>query len=355
MPTPNLPIKTGHVFIGLAVVMGITTVSLFSGGKPAPKVQAQQKIETVEVVVPLVQINQGQTLSLNDLTRVQWPAAFLPRGETFDKPYMVSGRVAKQTLFPGEPIFIQKVSGSNSAGGLTALIPVGKRAVTIAVSEIKGVAGFVKPGDHVDILSTFEIERNDEKSLKKTTTVLQNILVLASAQTMVKDDDYNIETPEGVEKGTALKTSKTELAKKNDKANPENEKAKKPEEIEKRLKEKRKAQKEAAKEAKLVSSVTLAVNPDQVELLALAEESGELRLSLRSEADNSIADLSGQNSDQLHGKPMFVARQTPEYNPPPPPPPSAMPPSAPPMPAPFLGAQVEFIQGDDKTLYNFNP
>jgi pilus assembly protein CpaB len=350
MPTPNLPIKTGHLFIGSAVVMGIATVILFSGGKPAPKVKAEQKIETVEVVVPLVQINQGQTLSLNDLTRVQWPAAFLPIGQTFKQPYMVSGRVAKQTLFPGEPIFIQKVSGSNSAGGLTALIPQGKRAVTIAVSEIKGVAGFVKPGDHVDILSTFEIERKEEENtLKKTTTVLQNVLVLASAQTMVKDDNYDIETPKGVEKGTAVKALKEDAAKDNGKTSKETEKAEKPEEIEKRLKEKRKAQKEAAKEAKLVSSVTLAVSPDQVELLALAEESGELRLSLRSESDNSISSLPGQDTDQLHGKPVFMAHQNPA-----PSPPSAMP-AGPAMPPPFLGAQVEFIQGDNKTLFNFNP
>jgi pilus assembly protein CpaB len=348
MPTPNLPIKTGHVFIGLAVVMGIATVGLFSGGKQAPKVKTEQKIETVEVVVPLVQVNQGQTLSLNDLTRVQWPAAFLPKGETFDQPYMVSGRVAKQTLFPGEPIFTQKVSGSNSAGGLTALIPKGKRAVTIAVSEIKGVAGFVKPGDHVDILSTFEIEREGEDTLKKTTTVLQNVLVLASAQTMVKDDNYGIETPKGVEKGTAITASKEESAKDNGKTTKETAKAEKPEDIEKRLKEKRKAQKEAAKEAKLVSSVTLAVSPDQVELLALAEESGELRLALRPESDNGISDLPGQNSDQLHGKPVFTAHQNPA-----PSPVSAMP--AAPMPPPFLGAQVEFIQGDNKTLFNFNP
>jgi pilus assembly protein CpaB len=349
MPTPNLPIKTGHMFIGSAVVMGIATVILFSGGKPAPKVKTEQKIETVEVVVPLVQVNQGQTLSLNDLTRVQWPAAFLPKGETFKEPYMVSGRVARQTLFPGEPIFIQKVSGSNSAGGLTALIPQGKRAVTIAVSEIKGVAGFVKPGDHVDILSTFEIERKEEDTLKKTTTVLQNVLVLASAQTMVKEDNYGIETPKGVEKGTAVTAPREETAKDNGKTSKETEKAEKPEEIEKRLKEKRKAQKEAAKEAKLVSSVTLAVSPDQVELLALAEESGELRLSLRSESDNGIASLPGQDTDQLHGKPVFMAHQNPVPSPPP-----AMP-AASHMPSPFLGAQVEFIQGNDKTLFNFNP
>lgn len=354
MPTPNLPIKTGHVFIGLAVIMGIATVGLFnSGGKPAPR-KVEQKVETVDVVVPLVQINQGQTVSLNDVTMVKWPLAFLPKGDTFEKPFLVSGRVAKQTLFPGEPIFIQKVSGNDSGGGLTALIPKGKRAVTIAVTEIKGVAGFVKPGDHVDILTTFEIKRDDQDELKKTKTVLQNVLVLASAQTMVKDDNFNIETPEGVEKGEAV--TKTDVGKEDPKAKAEAEKEKKkqqsPAEIEKRMKERQKARKEAAKEAKLVSSVTLALDPEQAEILALAEESGELRLSLRPESDNGLADLQGRDSDQLHGKPAFVAHDMPA--------PSAMPaakipepPSA--MPTPYFGAQVEFIQGEEKTFWPSQP
>ncbi len=349
MPTSNLPIKAGQLYIVVAVVLGIATVGLFSTGKPAAKQAVVEKIETIDVVVPVVQVNQGQTLSLNDITLVKWPKAFLPKQETFDKPYMVSGRVAKQTLFPGEPIFIQKVSGSNSAGGLTALIPQGKRAVTIAVSEIKGVAGFVKPGDHVDILSTFEIEQGQDKSVKKTQTVLQNVLVLASAQTMVKDENYNIETPEGVERGTAATPDLT--AKKDDKTKDKDKdkdkKERKPEEVEKEIKERRKAAKEAAKEAKLVSSVTLALSPDQVELVALAEESGELRLSLRPETDNSIATLSGKNSDELQGKSEFMAHDTHMPNPGPMP-------SAPALPPPTLGTQVEFIQGSDKTLYNFN-
>jgi Flp pilus assembly protein CpaB len=352
MPTPNLPIKTGHVFIGLAVIMGIATVGLFNGGsKPAPR-KVEQKIETVDVVVPLVQINQGQTVSLNDVTLVKWPLAFVPKGEIFDQTFLVSGRVARQTLFPGEPIFVQKVSGNNSAGGLTALIPKGKRAVTIAVTEIKGVAGFVKPGDHVDVLSTFEIKRDDQDELKKTKTVLQNVLVLASAQTMVKEDNFNIETPEGVEKGDAV-TQKTTGGKEDPESKAELEKEQKkkqsPDEIAKRIKERQQARKEAAKEAKLVSSVTLALDPAQAEILALAEETGEIRLSLRSDADNSVVSLEGEDSDQLHGKPAFVAHQPPASSPAP-----SMP-APPPMPAPYLGTQVEFIQGGEKTLWQETP
>lgn len=353
MPMPNLPIKTGHLFIGMAVVMGIATMGVFSsGGKQTAKAPPAPKVETENVVVPLVQINQGETVSSNDVTIVKWPSAYLPKGATFSDSLKVSGRVAKQTLFPGEPIFMQKVSGSNSEGGLTALIPNGMRAVTVAVTEIKGVAGFVKPGDRVDILTTFELSREGSESLRKTKTVLQNVLVLASAQTMVKDEDYKIETPDGVNRGDATTTQSSE--KTGDKAD---KKAATEEEIQKRVKERQAQREQNAKEARLVSSVTLALSPLQTETIALAEESGDLRLVLRPESDNSIADLQGMDSDHLLGKPrsrqdsISVSHAPPANFTPavPPPPPGGLP-----MPAPILGAQVEFIQGNDKTIYNFN-
>jgi Flp pilus assembly protein CpaB len=202
MPMPNLPIKTGHVFIGLAIIMGVATVGIFSGTKrDVPKVQA--KIETLDVVVPLIPINQGTTLSRNDVTLVKWPAEYLPKGNVFTDPYKVVGRIAKQTLYPGEPIFAQKVSGSNTKGGLPALIPAGMRAITISVSEVKGVAGFVKPGDHVDVLSTFDMPKEGGDPVKQTKTVLQDVMVLASAQTMVDNTQIDMDTPEGVLRGEA--------------------------------------------------------------------------------------------------------------------------------------------------------
>lgn len=348
MPMPNLPIKTGHVFIGMAIIMGVATVGIFSGGKhESPK--TKQKIETMNVVVPLIPINEGQTLSRNDITTVKWPTAYIPKGNVFEDPYKVIGRVAKQDLFPGEPIFVQKVSGSNTRGGLPAVIPNGMRAVTVSVTEVKGVAGFVKPGDRVDVLSTFEVPNDGGgESAKKTKTVLQDVLVLASAQNMVDDKQYDIDTPDGVARGDAETQSPEDPKKKGkEKAKKDNDKDK---DMEKRAKEREKAKKDAEKAARLVSSVTLALTPEQTETLALAEETGDLRLALRPETDHAISELNGTDSNKLMGNGFDFAPPKVSNNFPAPPPAAKMPP----MPSPVLGTQVEFIQGSDKTVYNFN-
>jgi Flp pilus assembly protein CpaB len=344
---PNLPIKTGHVFIGLAVIMGVATVGIFNNGKHDNR-KAQAKIETMDVVVPLTPINEGTTLSRNDVTLVKWPAAFLPKGTTFSDPYKVVGRIAKQNLYPGEPIFAQKISGTNTKGGLTAIIPDGMRAITIPVTEVKGVAGFVKPGDHVDVLTTFEIPKQDGGDAgKRTKTVLQDVLVLASAQNMVDNNQINMETPDGVIRGEATPESAED--KKKDKDDKSKDKKPSPQDLEKQAKEREKQKKEAEKAAKLVSSVTLALSPEQAETMALAEETGDLHLVLRPEADHSIAKLNGQDSDKLLGQ-SSIPHEAPHQDAAPPSPPK----TPAPMPTPYMGAEVEFIQGGDKTLYNFN-
>jgi Flp pilus assembly protein CpaB len=346
MALPNLPIKTGHVFIGLAVLMGLLTMFLFGGHKQAPTTAAApMTIKTENVVVPLAPISEGKTLSMNDITTVKWPSEFLPKGSFFAEATQVVGRVTKQDLFPGEPIFKGKLSGSDTNGGLPAVIPTGMRAVTVAVTEIKGVAGFVKPGDRVDVLTTFELDKSNGNSEKShtTRTVLQNVLVLASAQTMVEENKYNIDTPAGVTRGEA--TPQTANNAKDDKDAPAP--PKKEEASDKDTKDKEKQ--DAEKAARLVSSVTLALTPAQTETLALAEETGDIRLSLRPETDHAIAKLEGANFEELlnNGKvpmpKMIITGRMP---------------ALPKLPiaraiTPPPGAQVEFIQGTDKTLYNF--
>lgn len=348
MALPNLPIKTGHLFIGLAVLMGIITMVL-SGGNHKPPVETAKveapALKTQSVVVPLVPIGHGKVLTLNDVTTVKWPSDFAPPNEIFEEANDVVGRIAKQDLFPGEPLFREKLSGSNTGGGMPALIPDGLRAVTIAVTEIKGVGGFVKPGDRVDVLSTFEIDRPGETGQRPrvTKTVLQNVLVLASAQTMVEEDKYHIQTPEGVKRGeattkgsaTAVSDDKTKDDDKKDDDKPTETKADTP----------KPATDDAAK---VVSSVTLALSPVQAETMALAEQTGEVLLSLRPETDHAIARLRGVNSEQLTGV----------HHAPPKAPDLSVTGKVPvsPVPPPFpggMGVQVEFIQGTEKTLYSF--
>lgn len=348
MPFRNLPIKTGHLFLGLAAIMFFVTVTIFSG----KKAEAPRKVEmvpTIKVVVPLVPISEGKTLSFNDVTAVKWPKEYLPKHSTFGEVSDVVGRVAKQDLFPGEPIFTEKLSGSDTNGGLPAVIPQGLRAVSVAVTEVKGVAGFVKPGDRVDVLSTFEVDKEGTSDkLRTTRTVLQNVLVLASAQTMVDDNKYNMETPNGVTRGEATVSAAPEEEPKKDRAS----KRKKDEDAEKEAKLREKERDDSEKAARLVSTVTLALTPEQTETLALAEETGELRLALRPETDHGVNNVQGVSFDELlgssaggnHGGHAMGGHF-------PAPPPMPAPPAAPPGPPPFVpGRQIEFIQGTDRTL-----
>lgn len=344
MALPNLPIKTGHLFIGLAAVMGVLTLFLFSGNRPNTTKTAAPILKTRNVVVPIASISQGKILTSNDVTAVKWPSDFLPKREVFEETDQVVGRVARQDLFPGEPLFREKLSGAGAGSGLPALIPSGMRAVSVAVTEVKGVAGFVKPGVRVDVLSTFEIEPGHEggQRTRITKTVLQNALVLASAQTMVEENKYNIETPGGVARGEASTTTDGGNAKgksadaKSDASDKKDKKANSEESA-----DKAKAKEEGAK---VVSSVTLALTPAQAETLALAEETGEIRLALRPESDNAITHLSGATSDQLFG---ITNRIVTGRMPTPPVIPSRKPPVV------GSGPQVEFIQGTEKTLYAF--
>jgi len=353
----NLPFKTGHLFLGVAVILGIITMMLFmNSGKPAKKeAAAPQKISTQLVVVPTSPIIRGDVLSFDNVKAVSWPSDFLPKGATFNDPSLIVGRVSTQDLFPGEPIFAQKLASAENTG-LPAMIPHGKRAVTVAVSEVIGVAGFIKPGDHIDVLGTFSynVKGSDGDSLKRkrTVTVLQNVEVLASAQTMTEDKNVNMETPPGVVNGEVKQVKEEDKDSKKDK---KKEKEKSEKELEKERKD---AEKEAEKDraeaesrAKTVSSITLALTPEQTQIITLAEESGDLRMVLRPNDDQNINAVAATLDQEI----MFPNQKRASA----PLPRSATPVlKTPPAPAKFkfsggFGNSVEMIEGTNKSSISF--
>lgn len=348
-----LPIKTGHLFIGAAIILGLVTMLMVGtmnrhGGK---KLQVE-KIETIPVVVPTSAVMKGETLTLDKLKVVKWPKGYLPQGATYQTTSPLVGRVPLQDLMPGEPIYSQKLSDPNT-DGLTALIPAGHRAITIAVTETKGVAGFVKPGDRVDILCTFNLSgKRDDGSRNKyfrTVTLVQDVEVLASAQTMVDDKDDDMETPQGVVDGELKskrqvaeeeKENSAKSRRKKTEDKPKNEK-----ELVKERKAAEKAKRESEKRAKLVSSVTISVTPSQAQQIALAEEAGDLRLVMRAAKDIVPASVEATESEDV----VYPAGSK---KPAPPPPPMAMP-KAFMAPPPAPKNEVEVIEGVDKRSVEF--
>jgi pilus assembly protein CpaB len=354
----GFPIKTGYIFIGLALIFSIATAVMIKNVATNKTSKQTVTTETKEVAVAAVTLPAGATITADDVRMLPWPEKYLPKSSVFTSVKDLVGRTVRSDLIAGEPVFTEKLAGDRSLGGMPVLIPKGYRAVSIGVTEVKGVAGFVKPGDRVDVLATFEVKGKDDEDLRVTKTVLQDVLVMASAQQMIREDLVQKDTP-------AFLTEEEKEKAKDDKKKKKKEKSDK--EIEKEKKERAKERKEQEKRAKTVTSVTLALNPEQAERLALAEEAGEVRLVLRAEGDQSVADLVGITDRELltsgtlpEGKEWPFKFMDPSNAAPPPPvaptavvqaPAAPMPMMPPPVVRP--AKTVEFIEGTEKTSVEF--
>ncbi|MPN23003.1 hypothetical protein SDC9_170388 [bioreactor metagenome] len=156
------------------------------------------------------------------------PPEYVQPGAVMDLQSVI-GIVVREHIVPGEQITERRLVRESKVVGFTGIIPRDKRALTVMVNEVSGVAGFIKPGDYVDVIATF-----DQATVGDNVSqlMLQNVLVLAA----------NRNAEDGV---TAD------------------------------------ANKQGAKEAVKTSTVTLAVTPDEAAKLTLVHEKGKINLALR--------------------------------------------------------------------------
>jgi len=141
-------------------------------------------VATRNVVVAAAPLRFGFQLAPNGLREVAWPEGAIPAG-TFQSiaDLLAPGkRIVLSSIEPNEPILASKITGPGQKATLSAIIQDGMKAVTVRVNDVEGVAGFVLPGDHVDVLVT----RQMDKSSSNTDIVLQNVKVLAVDQ--IADD-----------------------------------------------------------------------------------------------------------------------------------------------------------------------
>jgi pilus assembly protein CpaB len=146
-------------------------------------------ISANKVVVAAVDIPAGGRIAPEMLTTLDWPSASLPQGAITDAAAL-KDRVVKMEMVRGEPIIEGKLAPAGTKGGLSAVIAEGKRAMTVRVNDVVGVAGFALPGNYVDILVHTEQEGTgkDAKAKPISKTVLEHVLVLAVAQEASRDD-----------------------------------------------------------------------------------------------------------------------------------------------------------------------
>ncbi len=228
-------VLTGAVFFGL---LAAVSVSRYLSSAQA----FGRNLNTV--VVAKVDIPPGTKVIAEQLTTVQFPEGAMPDG-TFQSADKLVGRVAVVQIAAREPLTDYKLAPEGSAGGLSAVIPEGFRAMTVKVDDVVGISGFVMPGALVDVVVVINPAENNGQQNPVSKIVLQNIKVLANGQ--------NIDRP------------------KND------------------------------REAESVKAMTLQVTPEQAEKLALASSEGKLQLVMRNSTDQGDEQTTGADKRSLLG------------------------------------------------------
>lgn len=178
------------IMAGLAVTFGAT--SYFAGNQYLDS-QAKARLNQIEngnalnaasltpIVVTTAPLKFGEPISAETLKIVPWPREALPEGtySTIEAALGNGERKAIKSIEANEPLMALKLTGEDGRAGLAGLIADGMRAVTIGVDTVKGVGGFVQPGDRVDIVFT----QRDRKSGEQTANIImENVKVLSVDQ-----------------------------------------------------------------------------------------------------------------------------------------------------------------------------
>ena len=253
-------------------------------------INAQASVSTNNVAVATVDISLGARLNPNMVRMVDWPVDAMPPGALVDAK-QVDTRVARASMQRGEPIMEGKLAPPGTQGGLSAVVADGKRAMTVRVNDVVGVAGFALPGNFVDIMvNTQEDGVKTYKDQAISKIVLERILVLAIGQEPGRDET----------------------------------------------------------KPKVVNAVTLELTPDQAEKLDLARSIGTLSLVLRNQIDPNPVNTDGATKTSLLD--LKVAAAAPRPTPKPVNRPLVQ--RAPPPSQPRT-AQVEVIKGLDRSIQQF--
>lgn len=231
----------GALAIAFAVCGAYFNYSWLSSREPEVVTQTEVAgLELVTVVTAKADLAAGESLREVQLTTRDWPKSHLPPGALL-RIEDVQGRVARRSLLEGEAVLESALLPIGSASGLSPIIAEGKRAVAVKVDEVIGIAGFVKPGAHVDVLATIrDRTRNAQGSFARV--ILQDVKVLALDQALEKGANGDPESG---------------------------------------------------------NVVTLEVTPEEAQRLTFAAHEGQLQLALRNPADEQVVGTAAVNARTL--------------------------------------------------------
>jgi pilus assembly protein CpaB len=176
------------VAIGSAVTAGLLAKGII-GKKPAqaPAI-AVPKIETMDVLVAAKDIETGEKLAAGSVVWKSWPKnvvqdVMITRDEMPDAEEKLAESRALVPMFEGETILEKKVVNPGEGGFMSAVLPKGMRATSVAISNRSSAGGFILPNDRVDVILTRKITNSETgNTLIKSETVINNVRVLAINQ-----------------------------------------------------------------------------------------------------------------------------------------------------------------------------
>jgi pilus assembly protein CpaB len=229
---PRTPL-VGQTFARrLPLILAVAFGLLAAMGVNAYLSRAQkQPVQMATVVIAKSNITERSVIGADGLEERQIPLTYI-HPQAARRKTEIAGRIATADITAGEQVLTGKVAARDARAGLSYQIPPGKRAVTIAVSEVKGVGGFIAPGDMVDVIVTVPAPGGSQM----TKALLQGLAVLATAQ---------------------------------------------------------KVEERPGEKPQVVASITLAVSLQEAERLILADESGRIRFALRPQGEDTFISTVG--------------------------------------------------------------
>ncbi len=171
--------RRGLILMLASIVMGVGAAWVANNWvQPRVLPAAEAQVNASTVVTAAIGIPFGTKVEERHLRVVEMPRAAVPRS-SFQAVDEVNGKVATAAILEGEILLAGRFADHESGSTLAALVTENMRAVTVRVDDVVGVAGFLLPGNRVDIVATKKAKNNQATA----DTILQNIKVLAVDQT----------------------------------------------------------------------------------------------------------------------------------------------------------------------------
>ena len=240
-------LKAALFLSGAFLVAGLTSYLVLEViNRAEQKVELAKQLDKDAVVIAKNDLVIGLPITEDDVMVIDVLPGTVPLDRVYSDPTVLLGQTPRERIYAGETIRLERLARRDAGLGLNAIISPGKRAMTIETDTQSSLAGFLKPGNWVDVIVTIRPDDKDVAAKWVTETILQDVRVLGVGDSL----------------GESATAATEEKGKKKTKA------------VRTRTK----------------PSVTLELTPEEAERMALAKSKGELHLVLRSDIDKLLTE-----------------------------------------------------------------